>query len=232
MNKLRIKQVKGFTLVELLIVIALIAVLSVAVLATINPIEQANKAKDASVQNDAAEVMNAYERYYTVKFSYPWVDVSKTDVMNSSDTAWFGSSDKAGAALCTTNVVGSTPDTACSAYNNSGLLINTDELKDSFLTKGYTSVASSDPNYNAAGMNYLWIDKKDATTGHNSIYVCYVPKAKSNRTSTTTLYSPVVVSGAVTALVKAADTEFGANGYPLPKWDFLSPATSLFKCVP
>jgi len=36
---------KGFTLVELLIVIALIAILSVAVLATINPIEQANKAK-------------------------------------------------------------------------------------------------------------------------------------------------------------------------------------------
>ena len=33
---------KGFTLVELLIVIALIAILSVAVLATINPIEQAN----------------------------------------------------------------------------------------------------------------------------------------------------------------------------------------------
>ena len=35
----------GFTLVELLIVIALIAILSVAVLATINPIEQSNKAK-------------------------------------------------------------------------------------------------------------------------------------------------------------------------------------------
>ena len=66
---------KGFTLVELLIVIALIAILSVAVLATINPIEQSNKAKDSTVQNDAAEVMNAYERYYTVKQTYPWVDV-------------------------------------------------------------------------------------------------------------------------------------------------------------
>jgi len=65
---------KGFTLVELLIVIALIAILSVAVLATINPIEQANKAKDSTMQNDAAEVLNAYERYYAAQASYPWID--------------------------------------------------------------------------------------------------------------------------------------------------------------
>ena len=55
MNKFR---EKGFTLVELLIVIALIAILSVAVLATINPIEQANKANDSTTQNDAAEVID------------------------------------------------------------------------------------------------------------------------------------------------------------------------------
>ena len=55
---------KGFTLVELLIVIALIAILSVAVLATINPIEQSNKARDAKFKNDAAEVMNSYERFW------------------------------------------------------------------------------------------------------------------------------------------------------------------------
>ena len=48
---------KGFTLVELLIVIALISILSVAVLATINPIEQSNKARDAKFKNDAAEFL-------------------------------------------------------------------------------------------------------------------------------------------------------------------------------
>lgn len=94
MNKRKVFE-KGFTLVELLIVIALIAILSVAVLATINPIEQSNKAKDSTVQNDAAEVMNAYERYYTVKATYPWMDVSLTDSLNSTDAAWFGVSNTA-----------------------------------------------------------------------------------------------------------------------------------------
>lgn len=222
----------GFTLVELLIVIALIAILSVAVLATINPIEQSNKAKDSTVQNDAAEVMNAYERYYTVKQTYPWIDIDSGATISSVDLAWFGRSDMAGAALCTSTVVGTTPNTVCSAYNNPGLLISTDELKDSFLSKGYTSLAVADPNYNAQGMNYLYIDKKDSATGHNSIFVCYIPKAKSNRTSATTLYKPVVASGVITGLVRAVAGDFTA-GYPTAAtWTFATPQTSMFKCVP
>ena len=79
-----LKRVAGFTLVELLIVIALISILAVAVLATINPIEQSNKARDARVQNDAAEVMNAYERYYASIQSYPWMDFEGEDVDNNN----------------------------------------------------------------------------------------------------------------------------------------------------
>jgi len=230
--KNKIKEMKGFTLVELLIVIALIAILSVAVLATINPIEQSNKAKDSTVQNDAAEVMNAYERYYTVKFSYPWVDIDNGATVSSADIAWFGSSNMPGAALCTSNIAGIGPGDDCSAYNLPGLLISTDELKDSFLAKGYTSLTSADPNYNADGMNYLWVDKK-ATSEGNSIYVCYVPKAKSNRTSTTTLYKPTIVGGVITGLGPVDKVADFVNGYPDPAvWTFESPATSMFKCVP
>jgi len=55
----------------------LVAILSVAILATINPIEQANKAKDASIKNDLAEVMGANERYYANNNSYPWGNTSE-----------------------------------------------------------------------------------------------------------------------------------------------------------
>jgi len=113
MNKRKIFG-KGFTLVELLIVIALIAILSVAVLATINPIEQSNKARDAAMKNDAAEVLAAYERYYASQNYYPW-NVGGTD---------------------STLVIGSTQTTFGVGQSAlPGALIDTSELKSSFMGK-------------------------------------------------------------------------------------------------
>lgn len=65
------------------------AILSVAVLATINPIEQSNKAKDAIIKNDLVELMSANERYYAVKDTYPWNDKENllTDTYVSEDIA-------------------------------------------------------------------------------------------------------------------------------------------------
>ncbi len=84
---------RGFTLVELLIVIALISILAVAVLATINPIEQANKARDASVLNDAAEVMNAYERYYANSQNYPWMMFADLPALTVDSAVLYDSED-------------------------------------------------------------------------------------------------------------------------------------------
>src|SRR3989344_9674224 len=66
------KMKKGFTLIELLVVISVIAVLAVAVLSSINPVEQINKAKDTASKSDAAEILNAMERYYATFGCYPW----------------------------------------------------------------------------------------------------------------------------------------------------------------
>lgn len=63
---------RGFTLIELLIVIALIGILAVALLSAINPVEQAKKARDAGRKSDAAELLNALERYYSTYSCYPW----------------------------------------------------------------------------------------------------------------------------------------------------------------
>lgn len=114
--KNKISRTRGFTLVELLIVIALIAILSVAVLATINPIEQSNKARDAAQKNDAAEVLGAYERYYTSQNEYPWgkpEKVGATSIVSTDSN--FG-------------VVGS-------GVGSTGVLITTSELKSSFAAK-------------------------------------------------------------------------------------------------
>lgn len=69
MKKLRIK---GFTMIELLIVIAVLGVLAVAVLSAINPIEQINRGRDTGSRSDAEQLLSAIDRYYTTKEMYPW----------------------------------------------------------------------------------------------------------------------------------------------------------------
>lgn len=64
---------RGFTLVELLIVISIIGILAVAVLSAINPIEQIRKGTDTGLKSDAAEFLNAAERYLVTFQCYPWV---------------------------------------------------------------------------------------------------------------------------------------------------------------
>jgi prepilin-type N-terminal cleavage/methylation domain-containing protein len=67
-------KTKGFTLIELLIVIAVLGILIVAILSAIDPLEQIRKARDAGRKSDAAELLSAYERYYSTFQCYPWDD--------------------------------------------------------------------------------------------------------------------------------------------------------------
>jgi len=221
------KKIKkaGFTLVELLIVIALIAILSVAVLATINPIEQANKARDARVQNDAAEVMNAYERYYANSQQYPWMmfqDLTPLTV----ESAVLYDSEQVGFGICYGDIataVSTDQFTTCDpAAVTQGLLIDADELKSSFVGKDEFSTT-----LDAAAENGLWLYK--ATGSGGSIYVCYIPKAKSNRQQIDKLYC---LSN--TAFTRVANGVTGcatplATGWGVPD---LTGATSQFMCVP
>ncbi|MBN1263258.1 MAG: type II secretion system protein [Candidatus Pacebacteria bacterium] len=65
------KKTSGFTLIEMLIVIAVIGILAVAVLSAINPVEQMRKARDTRRRSAAAELLNALERYYATHEEYP-----------------------------------------------------------------------------------------------------------------------------------------------------------------
>jgi prepilin-type N-terminal cleavage/methylation domain-containing protein len=162
---------KAFTLVELLIVIALIAILSVAVLATINPIEQSNKARDAKFKNDAAEVLSAYERYYAAQNAYPWnID---NDASGSIDNDEPDTDENYIAFLSTDWRFGVLGYDGSSSTNN-GQLISTSELKSAFTGKDSfdTSVVT------AAGIE----DAMYVYHSNDNNYVCFCPKANANRT--------------------------------------------------
>lgn len=72
MKTLQKMRQAGFTMIELLVVIAVIGVLSVAVLSSINPIEQINKGRDTRTRSDAAQVINAVDRFVALDENYPW----------------------------------------------------------------------------------------------------------------------------------------------------------------
>ncbi len=63
---------KGFTLVELLIVIALLGALVIGLLAALDPIEQIRRGQDTGIRNTSSEFFQAVNRYYTNKGAFPW----------------------------------------------------------------------------------------------------------------------------------------------------------------
>lgn len=163
---------KGFTLVELLIVIALIGVLAVAVLAAINPLEQLNRARDTGMESDASQLLAAIDRYYASQEKFPWVPA---EVANNDAAYGFVSAQQTGVGVC-----GAT----CGA---DGSLLVALELKSEFRNRKFITTTDT------TGTELLYVGKK--TGASSSVYACWVPKSRSNRvkaTQTLTLGSPTL----------------------------------------
>jgi prepilin-type N-terminal cleavage/methylation domain-containing protein len=101
---------KGFTLVELLIVIALIAVLAVAVILALNPAELLKQGRDSTRISDLANINSALSLYL--------VDVSTLSMGTSTNCYVQASS----SANCTSRFTGSPTTTliASQAINGTG----------------------------------------------------------------------------------------------------------------
>jgi hypothetical protein len=206
-------------------------------LATINPIEQANKAKDSTVQNDAAEVMNSYERYYTNSQSYPWMLYGGSGSKPTVEDAILIRSDQLGFGICSKGAVAdpaTDPSEECiSTSEDPGELIKSDELKTAFVGKDEfrTVISGAHPE------NALWLFKEAGSGG--GLYVCYIPKAKSNRSTTSNqLYCLTGGANPTRTLAGTPDCtapETADNAWGDPTAAIAAGAAAdaaIFKCVP
>lgn len=86
MKKIISNAKTGFTLVELLIVIALIGALAIGLFAAIDPIEQIRRGQDTGVRNLAREFATAQNRYYTARGAFTWGNAQTTASLDTLGT--------------------------------------------------------------------------------------------------------------------------------------------------
>lgn len=84
---------QGFTLIELVVSIGILAILAVAALAALNPLEQFAKARDGQRKSDLAQIQRMLEQYYQDHGNYPKSSGSYTITdFNGNSVVWGGSS--------------------------------------------------------------------------------------------------------------------------------------------
>jgi len=179
---------KGFTLVELLIVIALLGVIATIVIAAINPIEQANRAADSGMKADSSQIVSALQRYYTTHSQFPWNIGGALEV---DDELAFISADDVSVGICGDIAAN------CKTSATKGELLNALELQNTFLNKSWIN--------NSSNQGKLWVGK--AAGASSSVFVCWSPKSNSNR--------QVLITSATTGTNRLFDISgFAASGMP------------------
>jgi prepilin-type N-terminal cleavage/methylation domain-containing protein len=159
-RNLRKKLTSGFTLVELLIVIGLLGAIALIVIAAINPIEQANRARDTRFKADAGQLISATDRYFAARSEFPWMSVTST--YSTDDSFGFAAANNQEVGLC-----GAT----CAA---DGVLITNDELKTEFRNRDFVQ------DYDGSDASEtIWIGKESGSSA--SVYACFVPLSNSER---------------------------------------------------
>ncbi|MBL7036735.1 hypothetical protein ISR94_02725 [Candidatus Microgenomates bacterium] len=147
-----------------MIVIGLLGAIALIVIAAINPIEQANRARDTRFKADGGQLVSAIDRYFAIISEFPWQTL--TPAYTTDDAFGFVSAVDPEVGLC--SAAGCIGNGA--AFD--GALITNNELKTEFRNRDFIQDAT-------AVDEQLLIGK--AIGSSSSVYACFIPLAKSTR---------------------------------------------------
>jgi len=188
------KKTAGFTMIELLIVIAILGILAVAVLSAINPVEQINRGRDTGSRSDAEQLISAIDRYNAFQGYYPWQNGSSDDAY---EVAWITDWDGDGIFMnndstCEVkDLLGAGNDISC---------VGSNELKVTFFSR-----------IHGAGYNYLKV--YHGPNASDSTYVCFEPKSDAFKTEAATrVTAPAVTPADYPPLAIGNTTDCGTGG--------------------
>ena len=163
----KLRSQAGFTMIELLIVIAILGILAVAVLSAINPVEQINRGRDTGSRSDAEQLLSAIDRFNAFQGYYPWKDGAGDTTAHALETApvLWGAEDAVVQNVTTCNVTD-----LLSGGNEAGTCIGADELKGTFFNR-----VVEDTNNNPL---YIYNQGEQG----DSTYVCFNPVSNAFKT--------------------------------------------------
>ena len=195
----------GFTLLELLLTIAILAILAAVTTAVINPISQMSQARDSQRKSDVSEIHKAVQQYFIDKGSYPATVLDDNLVYN----------------ICTSQTY--LPDSSSSSgspgQSGCGDLVNISRVMPAYLSGIPTDPMSSrlgvDSLYKIAISKstgvYVEAPKTEIAQGdnHNVIFVGRPPKGYS---------IPVISTLISTTTVATFVSQISENIAGWPEW--------------